>query len=56
MAMIFVNFDDWTKNTPEKQYEKAQKISKMVSKGKMPQQSEERKDQRSFLQRNRSKW
>jgi hypothetical protein len=43
MAMIFVNFDDWTKNTPEKQYEKAQKITKMVSSGKMPKKSEVKK-------------
>jgi hypothetical protein len=43
MAMIFVNFDDWTKNTPEKQYEKAQKITKMVSSGKMPKASEVKK-------------
>ncbi len=43
MAMVFVNFDDWTKNTPEKQYEKAQKITKMVSSGKMPKKSEVKK-------------
>jgi hypothetical protein len=43
MAMFMVNFDDWTKNSPERQYEKAQKITKMVSSGKMPKKSEVKK-------------
>ena len=40
MAMVYVNFDDWTKNTPEKQASKAGKIYSMVSSGKMPKKSE----------------
>jgi hypothetical protein len=43
MAMVMVNFDDWTKNTPEKQAAKAGKIYKMVSSGKMPKASEVKK-------------
>ena len=43
MAMVYVNFDDWTKNTPEKQASKAGKIYKMVSSGKMPKASEVKK-------------
>lgn len=43
MAMVYVNFDDWTKNTPEKQASKAAKINKMVSSGKMPKASEVKK-------------
>jgi len=43
MAMVYVNFDDWTKNTPEKQASKAAKIYKMVNSGKMPKASEVKK-------------
>lgn len=40
MAQFMVNFDDWTKNTPEKQASKAEKIYSMVKSGKMPKKSE----------------
>ena len=43
MAMVYVNFDDWTKNTPEKQTLKAERISNMLNKGKMPPAGERKK-------------
>jgi hypothetical protein len=40
MALIYVNFDDWTKNTPDKQASKAAKIYKNINSGFMPKKSE----------------
>jgi hypothetical protein len=40
MAMVYVNFDDWTKNTPDKQAAKAAKIYKNIASGFMPKKSE----------------
>jgi hypothetical protein len=40
MALIYVNFDDWTNLTPDKQASKADKIYKNTSNGFMPKKSE----------------